>query len=60
MKTTLLIALLTSLSFSDAISKECEDATAKATKIHWDYVHGKATYTQSENARKKMEKVCGL
>lgn len=42
-----------------ALSQECEVATEQATKIHWKYVNGEATITESYNAMNKMKKVCG-
>lgn len=42
-----------------ALTSECELATEQATSIHWKYVNGDATITESYNAMNKMKKVCG-
>jgi len=42
------------------MTKECEMATSKSTKIHMEYVDGNATLTDSYNAKLIMDKICGL
>jgi len=60
--TIVLILLAISPINCKAESLECEEATAKATWIHWQYVHkeGNTTLTDSYNARDYMRKICNL
>lgn len=56
-KLLLAVALLTPWAW--ALS-DCEQATEQATWIHWQYVEGNATITESYNAREEMRSICGL
>lgn len=43
---------------AQALTKQCEVATAEAIKVHVLYMDDKATLTDSYNAEAKSEKVC--
>ena len=61
MKYLLLVLVIITLSFA-VESEECEEATIKSTRIHWQYVsrEGNVTLRDSYNARDYMRKVCNL
>jgi len=46
-------------AISLGMTKKCEMATLKSTKIHMEYVDGNATLTDSYNAKLVMDKICG-
>jgi hypothetical protein len=59
MKIVVAVLVFNTLLLSNE-SRECNQATDEATSIHWQYVEGNATITESYNAREKMVKICGL
>jgi hypothetical protein len=57
----LLVLILGSSHASDQnLTINCEEAIAKATAAHWDYVEGKIPYQKSWEATKAAEKICGF
>lgn len=58
MKYIFLLLISTILYSQESI--KCIKATEKATSIHWQYLDGNKTLTQSYNATAYMNKICKL
>ena len=52
------LMILTAQAYTENISKQCELAITKATKIHWKYVCGETSRKKTIIATKEMKTKC--